>query len=122
MLNRDVGQRNILLQERRKGSAGDVSDLASPSVEHLISVASDAAFSHLQSDQNSLHSGGFRLLERGSAHELDLLHLAKAVKPGFPDVYRIGNLVPVERQFAFEAQRVARAQATGYDAEFLARS
>jgi hypothetical protein len=56
---------------------------------------------------------GLRFFQRGAADELGLLHLAEAVEAGFPDINRIGNFVAVEREFAFEAQRVARAQAAG---------
>ena len=64
---------------------------------------------------------GLRFLQRRPADEVRLFHLAEAVEAGFPDIDRVGNFVAVERQLGFQTQRVARAQAAGDDAEFLAR-
>src|ERR1019366_1278972 len=105
-LRRHIGQRDVLLQERRRGSASHVSNFAAAGVAHFVSVASNAAFGHLEADQRALDARGFRLVQRGPANELRLLHLTEAVETGLPDINGIGNLVAVERKLAFEAQRV----------------
>src|ERR1700722_9509759 len=88
-----VSQCDILLQERSRRPAGDVSNLAAPGIQHLISITRDAAFSHLQTYQGPSHARGLRFLQCTAADELRLLHLAEAVEPSFPHIDRIGNLM-----------------------------
>src|SRR5271166_1505767 len=119
-LQRHVGQRNVLLEERRGRPAGDVSDFATAAVEHLVSISRDATLNHLQTNQSPRHTFGLRFFQRGAADELRLLHLAEAVEASLPDINRIGNLVPVKRQFAFKAQSVARSQSAWDKVKFFA--
>src|SRR6266851_570971 len=117
-----ICQRDILLQEWRGRSASDVSNFLPTAVQHLVLIARDAALRHFQTHERTLDTRCLRLLQSRAPNELRLLHLAEAVEAGFPHIDRIGNLVPVERQLAFEAQRIACAQSAGHDAEFLTRS
>ncbi len=55
------------------------------------------------------------------ADEVGLLHLDEAVEAGFPDVDGVGNFVSVERQLAFQPQRVSRTQTTWNGTEFFSR-
>src|SRR6476660_1489743 len=88
-------------------------------IEYFVVVAGDAALRHLKSDQGSFQSRCFSLLKSLAPDEPWLLHFAEAVKPCFPHIDGIGNFVPVEGERAFEAQRVARAQATRDCPEFF---
>src|SRR5207248_2686370 len=78
-----------------------------------------ASFSHFQTDQRTFYSGAFSFLQRIAADELLLFHFAEAIQPSVPDINRIGNLVAVERELAFEPQRIPSAQAARHDPEFL---
>src|ERR1700733_4938698 len=88
-LRRHVRQGDVLLQKGRRRPAGDIADLFSDAVEHLISVARNAAFDHFQTDQRPLHTLDLSILQRGAADELRLLRLAETVEARFPDIYRI---------------------------------
>src|ERR1019366_8509718 len=116
---RNAGQRNILLQERRRRTAGHVADLASALVQNSVSVSGNASVDHFQTYQRLLHAFSFRLFERRAAYKIRLLHLAETIQTRFPHVDRVRDFVPVERQLSFEAERVARAQAAGDDAKFF---
>src|ERR1039458_10348386 len=80
-----------------------------------------SAFARLQADQRALDTVGFGALQRRAAGEVAFLHLQEALQASFPDIDGIGNLMPVERQPAFQAKRVARAQPARNNAELLAR-
>src|SRR5208282_6378282 len=121
MLGRNIGQRNIFLQERRRRAAGDVANLASSVVENLVSVAGDSPIDHLQSDQGFLHAASFRLLQCGAPDKIRFLHLAETIESRFPHVDRVRDFVSVEREFAFETKRVARTQSAGDDAKLFPR-
>ena len=86
MLRRHISQRNVLLQERRVRTAGDVADFLPALVEDLVAVARDAALDHLQADERALHARGFGFLQRVASDEVALLHLEEAVEPGLPDI------------------------------------
>src|SRR5579864_2977481 len=117
---RHVGQGDVLLQKRRRRTAGDVTNFLARFVEHLIAIAGDAALDHLHSDQCAPQAFGLRSFEGGAADEFGFLHLDEAVETGFPDVDGVGDFVAVEREFGLEAQRVTRSQAARECAEFLA--
>src|SRR3984885_6484471 len=119
---RHIRQRNILLQEWRWRSAGHISNLAPGNIQHFITVPGDAALCHLQAHERTLHAFSFSFFESRASDELGLLHFAEAVQASFPNINRIGNLVPVEREFAFKAQSVASAQTAGNDAKLFARA
>src|ERR1700691_3523168 len=104
-----IRQPNILLQKRRRRSAGNIPNLTPAIIQHFMSVPCDAAFRHFQSDQSPLRSLGLRLLQ-----------FAEAIKPGFPHVDRIRNFMPVEGQATFQAQSIASTQAAGHKTEFFA--
>ena len=60
------------------------------------------------------------LEQRVAADEIALVELDDPAEVGFERRNRGVDLVAVERHFGFQAQRVARAQAAGLDAEFRA--
>src|SRR5215470_9201792 len=74
-----VRQRNILLQERSRRPACDVSDFVPGLIEHLIAIARNPAFDHFQANQRALHTRSLRLLECPATDEVVLLHLDEAV-------------------------------------------
>src|ERR1035438_7122593 len=121
VLQGHVGQRDVLLQEWRVRTAGDVADLLALQIEHLVAVARNAAIHRLQANQRALDAFVLGALQRRAAGEVAFLHLEEALQAGFPHIDRVGNLMPVERQPAFQAKRVARAQPAGNNAELLAR-
>ena len=88
---------------------------------HFISVAADAASVHFESDQPARHALLFLLHQRVAAHEIALVELHDPGQIGFPRRDGRVDLMPVERHFRFKTQRVARAQARRFYAEFLAR-
>src|SRR5208283_2095897 len=116
---RNISQRNILLQERRWRSAGDITNLASAFVENLVSVAGDASIDHFEPNQRFLHALRFRLFEGGAADKVGLLHLAETIQSGLPHIDRVRDFVSVERQTTFKPQRVARTQAAWDSAKFF---
>src|SRR5579864_6711305 len=120
MCGRHVRQGDVLLQKRRRRTAGDVTNFRARFVEHLVAIAGDAALDHLESDQSALQAFGLRSFECGAANEFGFLHLDEAVETGFPDVVGVGDFVAVQREFGLEAQRVARSQAARECAEILA--
>src|SRR5208282_1960197 len=114
-----ISQRNILLQERRWRSAGDITNLASAFVENLVTVAGDASIDHFEPNQRFLHALRFRLFEGGAADKVGLLHLAETIQSGLPHIDRVRDFVSVERQTTFKPQRVARTQAAWDSAKFF---
>src|SRR5438445_5150440 len=90
-LRRNIGQRDVLFQERRVRSAGHVSDLTAAFVPNFVSIAGDSALNHLQTHERALQGLGLESLQRGPADELWLLHFAEAVEACLPHVDRIGN-------------------------------
>ena len=76
--------------------AGDISNLATVRILHLISIPCDSTLGHLEAHQSPFRARSFRFLQRSTADEFRLLHLAEAVQSRFPHIDRIRNLVPVE--------------------------
>src|SRR5205823_13401886 len=112
---------DVLLQEWRKGTAGDVTGFATALIKHRIIIARDAALDHFQAHQLAAQWLLLQLFQRAAAYEVArLLQLAPTIQTRFPHVYALRNLVSVKRQLGFEPQRVARAQAARQDAEFCA--
>src|SRR5437870_5762289 len=102
MLRRNIRQRNVLLQERRRRSAADISNLASALVQNSISVATDSTLHHLQPNQRLSNALISSLRKRRPTDEFRLLHFAETIQPRLPDIDRVRNLVSVKRQLAFE--------------------
>src|ERR1039458_4221425 len=98
VLHGHVGQRDVLLQEWRVRTAGDVADLLTIQIEHLVAVARYASLHRLQPHQRALDTVGFGALQRRAAGEVAFFHLEEALQASLPHVDGIGNLVPVERQ------------------------
>src|SRR5882672_547549 len=121
MLRRNVCQRNVLLQERRRRSAGNAANFAASVIEYSIAVTRDAALYHLEPNQRPGDARGSGHFQRCASDKIRFLRLAETIEPGFPNVDGVGNFVTVERQAAFQAKSVARAQAAGDRAEFLSR-
>src|SRR5579872_307576 len=101
---RHISEGDVLLEERRRRSAGDVADLLARLTEDLVIVASNAALDHLKSHQSASQPCGFGLLKAIAADEVTFLHFAVTAKICFPDIDRVGDFVPIERHLRFEAQ------------------
>src|SRR4029077_5987523 len=113
MLGRNIGERNILLQERRGRTARNVADLAAALVQNFVPIASDASINHFEPAQRFLHSFRFRLFECRAPDKLRLLHLAETIQSRFPHIDRVRDFVSVEGKLAFQPQRIARTQTAG---------
>ena len=92
----------------------------SPSSQHFVAVAADAAAAHFESDQLARDALLLLLRKRVAADEIAFVELDDPAEVGFERRDGGVDLVPVERHLGFQAQRVARAQAAGLDAEFRA--
>ena len=53
MLGRNVGQSNVLLQERRIGPAGHIADFSSRSVQNIVAITRYAAVDCFQTGQGA---------------------------------------------------------------------
>src|SRR5271170_6552162 len=51
IIERHIGERDILLKEGSRGAAGDVADLLSFAIEDAVAVAGNAAFNDLEADK-----------------------------------------------------------------------
>src|SRR6266852_474157 len=80
---RHIRQRNVLLQERRGRSAGNVAEFASGLVKYFVSIARDAAVHRFQTNQNALQSRGLNFFQGGAADEIAFVHFAIAVQGCF---------------------------------------
>src|SRR5713101_5286818 len=114
---RQIRQRNILSQCWGWGAAGNDPDRHTRLVTAAISIPSDAALHHLESDQRTGQARSSGSLQSRAANKLAFVHLAVAPEPGFPDIDRVADLVPVERHLGFQPQRVTRSEATGQNSE-----
>src|SRR5262249_1155121 len=85
-----------------------------------VAVASNASLDCLQSDERALRSRRTGLCKRSVTDEVALFHFAIAVKPGFPDIDGVADLMFVECHLRFETQRIPRSEAAGNNSEFLA--
>src|SRR5215469_506529 len=83
---RNIRQRNVLLQKRSGRAAGNVANIFSGFAEHLVAIARDAALHHLEPDQGSRQARSFRFLQRSPPDEVRLLHFAEAVEARLPHV------------------------------------
>src|SRR3954462_7133555 len=110
-------ERDVLLQKGRWGARGDSSNLFPVGRKYGVTVAGDAAIGHFEAGELAFGAApGTHGFERIAADEVALVELGVAVQAGFEDVDLVGDLVAIERHGGFEAQRVARTQATGEDA------
>ncbi len=75
---------------------------------------------HLERDEFFLHAVGFLFRENGAAIEFALVERDKKSEPGLDGRGLLVQFMAVKRIANFRAQRVARAEAAGLDAERLA--
>jgi hypothetical protein len=81
----------------------------------------DAAVYHFEANNLALGAAGSLHGQQGvAADELAFVELEPALEAGFEDVDLFGDFVAVEAHAGLQAQRVARAQAAGADAELAA--
>src|ERR1700722_12169880 len=115
-------QGDVLLQKWRRRAGGYGADFLPIRRKYGVTVPGDAALGHLQTDELAFWAAGSANgLKRVAADEVTLVELGIAIEMGFEDVDLVRDFVVVERHRRFEAQRVARAEAAGQDAEFLTR-
>ena len=119
MGERDVGEGDVLLEKGRGRAAGDLADGLAVRVKHLVAVAGDAALNGFKADEDSVEAALFLLHKGGVADELSLFQFDEAIETGLPGSNGVGDFVSVEGERAFEAERVARAEAAGQNAELF---
>src|SRR5262249_51771911 len=125
---RDVPEPDGLVEARRERSAGDDADglagrLAALPFADRVAVARRAAVPDLL-EPDELPGKARRLdpdQRRLPEEVARLVELHDPAEAGLERVRRLVDLVAVERQASLEAQRVARAEPGGLEAERLAR-
>src|SRR6266404_8964446 len=114
----DVGKRDVFAKRRGWRAAGYHADALAGFIATAVAVARNTALDHLQADERARRPRGLGAFQSGAADEVALFHFAVAIQSRFPNIDFVADLVPVKRHLGFQAQRVARAEPAGKDAEF----
>jgi hypothetical protein len=116
----DQSKGDVGFEEWSGGAGGDDADLFAFEVEDGITVAGDAAVDHFETYEFAGWTAGGLDFEEGlAADEVAFVELEEAVEVGFKDVDGVGYFVAVEAHSGFKTEGIARAEATGTDAELL---
>ncbi len=88
-----------------------LADLGAIGVVDRVAMAGDSPLGHDEAGQLAFHAGRFLGAERVAADEVGAVELHHPAEPGFERRGRLVEIVAVERELAFEAKRVSRAEA-----------
>src|SRR5262249_18781409 len=89
--------------------------------EYRVVVAGDAFIGHFETDELARQSFFFLLKEAITPYEIAFVQFANPAQVRFKHGCRAVNVVAIERHLGFEPESVARRQAAGQNAVWLAR-
>src|SRR5439155_9001880 len=106
-----IAEPDALANGRAGASARADADLVSLAVAQRVSVARHPSADHLEADQLSRQRLLPNRVERLPADEVPLVEFGDPAEPRLERICGLVDVVAVEREARFEAERVARAEA-----------
>src|SRR5580700_1753498 len=112
-----IAQSDVFPERGRRAAASDPAGWSTVQI-NFVAVAADSAAGHFETHQLAGDALLFLFGERRMPNEIALVEFDDPGQIRFIGSYGRMDLVAVKRHLGFEAQGIARAQSTGFDAEF----
>ena len=113
----DVGEADPRLEGGRKGTAGGFGDLLITDKDGVVGAGRGAGADHFEGDEAALDSLGFLFGKGGATDKIGFREIHEKAQSRLEGGGLVIEIGAVEWVAHFEAEGIARAEATGFDGE-----